>query len=183
MSDEELIQLLQKGNLRYFSALAGRYERNIFNKCISYVRDSEAAADLTQEILIKVYLRLGDFRNQAKFSTWLFTIIHHTCVDHLRRSKKSVHEILSKKLVEEVFEIVDFDQELPEEKTIEVLDELLEQLAPEEKLLLLLKYKEKHHIKDIQLSLGLSESAVKMRLKRAKEKLNKLYAVRLPAKS
>ena len=71
---------------------------------------------------------------------------------------------------------VEEEEELEKEKTVELMNALLDQLSTEDKLILLLKYKEKHSIQDIVLSMHLSESAVKMRLKRAKEKLNRLYA-------
>jgi len=56
------------------------------------------------------------------------------------------------------------------------LFKLLEEITPEEKLILLLKYKEKHSIIEIGHTMRISESAVKMRLSRAKEKINKLYS-------
>jgi RNA polymerase sigma-70 factor (ECF subfamily) len=55
------------------------------------------------------------------------------------------------------------------------LTELLEQLKPEDKLILLMKYRDDMSIKDIQIAFDISESAVKMRIKRAKEKLKSLY--------
>ena len=179
ITDEELVELLKDGNHRYFSVFTSRYERHILSKCKSYVRDDDAAEDLCQEVLIRVFLQLPKFRGEAKLTTWLYTIIHNTCIDYLRKNKKKVREVITEKMVDEVFEITDFDEELPHDKTVEVLDELLDELTPEEKLILLLKYKEKHHIKDISISLDISESALKMRLKRAKERLNKLYKAKL----
>ncbi|MBL3656951.1 RNA polymerase sigma factor [Fulvivirga sediminis] len=176
ISNEELILLLQQGgNGQYFTLLAERHEKYILKKCASYVKDDDEAEDLCQEILIKLFLKVNDFKGQAKFSTWLFSIIHNTCIDHLRKSKKNVTQVITEKMVDEISEMIEGVDEMPEEITINILNKLLEEISPEEKLLLLMKYKEKHHIKDIQLTLGLSESAVKMRLKRAKEKLNKLY--------
>lgn len=113
----------------------------------------------------------------------VFNLAFHYYSQYLRgfssKKQKKVHVVLTEKLADEVSSIVDYDEELPEEKTIEILESLLEELSHEEKLILLLKYKEKHPIRDIQISMGLSESAVKMRLLRAKEKLNKMYAHRL----
>jgi len=176
MNDEVLaLQLRESGDQRYFSVLAKRHEHKILKKCRSYVREEEASEDLTQEVLIKVFLRIKDFRNEARFSTWLFTIIHSTCIDHLRRNKKNVHSVITEKLADELGEMVDGDEEVGEVLSEQILEELLEQITPEEKVILLLKYKEKHTVKDIQRTLNLSESAIKMRLKRAREKVNKLY--------
>ena len=179
ISDEQLLIFLKEGNHRYFSIFTQRYEKYILIKCKGYVKNAAIAADLCQEILIKVFLQVPKFRQEAKLSTWLFTIIHNTCIDHLRKNKKNLRDIITEKLINEVADIVDSEEELPLEKTVEVLDNLLEEITPDEKLILLMKYKEKYHIKDITLSLGLSESAVKMRLQRAKLKLNKLYNEKL----
>lgn len=176
LSDEKIaIQLKESGDQRCFAELAKRHEKKILKKCKSYVKQEEASEDLMQEILIKVFLRIKDFRNEAKFSTWLFTIIHSTCIDYLRKHKKNVHSVITEKLSEEVADMIESEEEISEALSEKVLLELLEQMTPEEKMLLLLKYKEKHQIKDIQKTLNLSESAVKMRLKRAKEKINRLY--------
>jgi RNA polymerase sigma-70 factor (ECF subfamily) len=176
MSDEALaLRLKESGDQRYFSVLAQRHEQKILKKCRSYVKYDEASEDLMQEVLIKVFLRIKDFRSEARFSTWLFTIIHSTCIDHLRRHKKNVHSVITEKLADEVAEMVDTDEAVEEGLSEQILEELLEQLTPEEKMLLLLKYKEKHPIRDIQQTLNLSESAIKMRLKRAREKVNRLY--------
>ncbi|MEQ8906072.1 RNA polymerase sigma factor [Ekhidna sp.] len=179
LSDEELVLRMKSGDNRYFSVFADRYEKYILTRCKSYVKDADSAEDLSQEVMIKVFLQVANFRKEAKLTTWLFSIIHNTCIDYLRSKKKRTHDVISEKLADEVFEIVDADEELTEEKTVEILETLLDQMTPEGKLILLLKYKEKHSINDIQNSLGLSESAVKMRLKRAKEMLNKLYAEQL----
>ncbi len=176
LSDESLaLKLKESGDQRYFAELARRHENKILKKCKSYVQQEDASEDLMQEVLIKIFLRIKDFRSEAKFSTWLFTIIHSTCVDYLRKHKKNVHGIITEKLSEEVGEMVDTEDEVPGAISEKILEELLNQMTPEEKLLLLLKYKEKNQIKDIQQTLNLSGSAVKMRLKRAKEKINKLY--------
>ncbi|MDF9797173.1 RNA polymerase sigma factor (sigma-70 family) [Catalinimonas alkaloidigena] len=176
LSDEDLAnQLKESGDQRFFAELTRRHEKKILKKCNSYVKQDAASEDLMQEILIKIFLRIKDFRNEAKFSTWLFTIIHSTCIDYLRKHKKNVHSVITEKLSDEVGDIIESEEEISEALSEKVLMELLEQMTPEEKMLLLLKYKEKHQIKDIQQTLNLSESAVKMRLKRAKEKINKLY--------
>lgn len=179
LQDEELITLIQQGNLHYFSILSTRYEGYITKKCKTYVKNSDTAEDLCQEILIKIFLKINDFQKKANFSTWLYSIIHNTCIDYLRKNKKNSQQVLTEKMVDEVADLIEDVDEVPQEVSLQILDQLLDTISPEEKLLLLLKYKEKHSIKDIQTSLNLSESAVKMRLKRAKEKINALYKERI----
>lgn len=77
--------------------------------------------------------------------------------------------------MDEMIDLVEEDV-LDKDAMETALFKLLEDITPEEKLILLLKYKEKHSIKEIEQTMGISESAVKMRLSRAKEKINKLYS-------
>ena len=177
LTDHEIIHLLkEEGNLRHFSLIVEKYESQILSRCKSYVRDKDIAEDLCQEILIKVFLKIKSFKGESRFSTWLFAIVHNTCVDYLRKNKKSeLYKIITEKMADEMADLLDDVDEVSEEISIQTMEMLLEEMSPDEKVLLLLKYKEKHSIKDIHLSLNLSESAVKMRLKRAKHKANKLY--------
>ena len=177
LSDEEVISVLNKeGNNRYFTLIAERYEVSIIKKCKAYVRDKDVAEDLCQEILLKIFLNLKNFKGDAKFRTWLHAIIHNSCIDYLRKNKKNDYKAITSQIIEEVADLIDNVDEIPTEVSEKIMTDLLEEISTEDKLLLLLKYKEKHSIKDIQTSLNLSESAVKMRLKRAKEQVNKLYA-------
>ncbi len=176
LSDEEVIAFFRAGgHERYFEIITRRYETYIIKKCRSYVKNEDVSEDLCQEILIKVFMQLKNFRSDAKFKTWLYSIIHHTCIDYLRKEKKKTHTVISEKLMDEMIDLVD-DDVLDKDAMETALFKLLEEITPEEKLILLLKYKEKHSIKEIEQTMGISESAVKMRLSRAKEKINKLYS-------
>ncbi|PIB36251.1 hypothetical protein BFP72_13055 [Reichenbachiella sp. 5M10] len=173
LTDEEVIHLIKEGDARYFGALAERYRATILSKCKSMVKSEDVAKDLSQEILIKVFLQLKAYRKDARFSTWLYSIIYHTCIDHMRKDKKRQHLVLSEKLIDEIADLVE-DQDMEEELTIPMMESLLDRLSQDEKIILLLKYKDKHSIQDIQQSLGLSQSAVKMRIKRARQHINDL---------
>jgi len=176
IADEDIIEGLQSDfDPRLFSVLIERHRDTILKKCRNYTKDKVMAEDLVQDILIKVYLQLYTFKKDARFTTWLHAIIHNHCIDHLRKNRKKIHQQITEKLSEEVGEIIDLEEPLPEDISEEILNELLEQITPEGKMILLLKYKEKKSLKEIQLALHLNESAVKMRLKRAREKLQKLY--------
>jgi RNA polymerase sigma factor (sigma-70 family) len=177
ITDEDLIQrMCDEGNLRLFSILTDRYERKIYRKSYAMVKDNEQAADLTQEILIKIFMQMYGFRNTAKFSTWVHAITYNTCIDFLRKNKSKLKVALTENLADSIAEMIEGEKSIPEDVTLEILEVLLDQLSADEKLIMVLKYKEKHSIKDIMGTLGLSESAVKMRLKRARQRVNDLYA-------
>ncbi len=172
-----MVRLCQLGEPSAFGEIALRYEPYIRTNCHSFVKDSEAAKDLAQEVLIKVFLELPKFRLEARLKTWIYAITYHTCIDYLRKNKKRVHASVSKKLADSLPDLLEEDvEDLKEAKSLSLLEQLLEQMTAEGRLILLMKYVEKQSIKDIQLALGVSESAIKMRLKRARALLNELYA-------
>ncbi len=176
VSDESLAHQFQTtGDKQAFSILVSRHKDSILRKCKGYVKNEAAAQDLRQEVLIKLFLKMNSYQNQAKFSTWLFSIIHNTSIDYLRKNKRSVENVLIEKLKDKLVDLVEDEDEIPDVLSIQILEDLLEQLSPQDRTLLVMKYREEHQIKDIQQSLGLSESAIKMRLKRARERINKLH--------
>lgn len=175
-SDEELIeQMLQTHDLSWIQVLYERYADKVFRKCLSFVKDESTAEDLTHDIFIKLYTNLSGFRHKSKFSTWLYSITYNFCIDYLRKSQK-----------EKWVDIDDNDGSSDERWEVENAEDLahigverlsflLENIKREEKVILLMKYRDDLSIKEIQDILKISESAVKMRLKRAKEKVQELY--------
>jgi RNA polymerase sigma-70 factor (ECF subfamily) len=175
-SDEEIILKLQVGfDPKLFSILIEHHRVTIKNKCLKYVKNKDTAEDLCQDVLIKLYLKINTFRSGSRFTTWLFSIVHNHCMDYLKKSRKVLHQEITKELSDEIGGILDYDDEFSNEMSEELLNGLLEQITPEGKLILLLKYKEQKSIKEIQTALNINESTVKMRIKRAKDKINRLY--------
>jgi RNA polymerase sigma-70 factor (ECF subfamily) len=176
LSDDELVGLIHLGDQSAYNEIVTRYEPYIQTNCLSFVKNREVSKDLTQEILIKIFLELPKFRRDARLKTWIYAITYNTCVDYLRKNKKRIHQTLSEKLADSLPDLLDEEPEdLNTDKTLYLLEELLDEMTSEGRLILLMKYVEKQRIKDIQVALGVSESAIKMRLKRARSVLNKLY--------
>ena len=143
----------------------------MFAKCRSFTHDTQGAEDLAHDVFLKIYLKLGEFRFEAQFSTWLYSITYHECVEYARKTKRK-HSQQADYVAEqdEYVGTEGSDAELLELK-IEQLKTLLEQISPEDKALLLMKYQDGLSIQEIMRYTQLGESAVKMRLKRAKGRL------------
>jgi hypothetical protein len=86
--DALLVRQHLAGDPKAFEQLFRRYQTPIFNLVTRMVR-GEDAYDLTQDVFLKALRSLKTFRGDAKFSTWLFTIARHTCLNHIRH--KAVH--------------------------------------------------------------------------------------------
>jgi len=85
-SDRELVATAVSGVEGSFEELVRRYQRPISAYVYRMVGNYESALDLTQEIFIKVYSSLRRYREEFKFSTWIYKIAHNSAVDHLRRN-------------------------------------------------------------------------------------------------
>src|SRR5678815_2747117 len=86
VNDCELVSTAISGTEGSFEELVRRYQRPISAYVYRMVGNYESALDLTQEIFIKVYSSLRRYREEFKFSTWIYKIAHNSAVDHLRRN-------------------------------------------------------------------------------------------------
>jgi RNA polymerase sigma factor (sigma-70 family) len=172
-TDEELVRLYvdSQRNL-YFEELYDRYVDKVYRKCLSFVKDPAQAEDFTHDIFLRLVLKIGGFKEDSKFSTWLYSITYNYCMDQIRIAKKQAEEALD--------ENFDLEEEDDDAEMVEMqgkaLKKALDQIPPDEKAIILMKYQDDFSIKEIADTFNLTESAVKMRLMRTKEKLKKIYA-------
>ncbi len=86
-TDESLIERIELGDDSAFELLVKRYQQKVFQTCIGFVHNEEDAADLTQEIFIRVYKRLHTFKGNSTFSTWIYRISMNMSLNFLRKQK------------------------------------------------------------------------------------------------
>lgn len=171
-TDEQLVRLyVDTQRNPFFEEIYDRYADKVYRKCLSFVKDQAKAEDFTHDIFLKLIVRVGSFKENSKFSTWLFSITYNYCMDQLRTTKKLAEDELT-----ESIDVIDDADDISEmEMDAKRLREVLEGISHEERTILLMKYQDDFSIKDIADTFGLTESAVKMRLKRTREKLRKKY--------
>lgn len=155
-----------------FDTLYKKYVRKVYKKCLSMTKDFDAAQDYTQDIFLKAFTKLHSFQNQSSFSTWLYAITHNYCLDQLQLKKRLPLE----RLPDEVLALA-IDENEPRllEAKLLFLEEVTKELSQPEVQLLRLKYEQNLTIKQLSEQYQLSESAVKMRLKRVRDKIAGLY--------
>lgn len=88
--DRALIAQFQQGDQRAFEILFARHRDQVYTKLYLLVRDHDVAADLFQDVFIKVVdvLRSGRYNEEGKFLPWVMRIAHNAGIDHFRRQKK-----------------------------------------------------------------------------------------------
>lgn len=176
IEDEEAVEAyISTQNVSYFNLLYQRYSRKVYAKCYSMLKDDYEAEDAMQEIFMKILIKISTFSGRSKFSTWLYSITYNFCIDKIRMAKKDVtHEVDDiNKYGENVADEVE-DAEL-KEIAVDRLKVILGEINSEDKAVLLMKYQDDLSIKDMCVVLNKSESAMKMQIKRAKERFMKIY--------
>lgn len=170
--DNHHIQLVLNGNTNAFSVLVDRYKNMVFTLCLKLIKSREEAEDLSQECFIKVYKSLGSFKKEARFSTWLYTIAYHTCLDRIKKIKKERSVINMDSFTENEISSLQYNMEaLQEKERKELVKECLDLLNAEERWILTLFYLEEQSIKEIALIMGISETNSKVKIFRSRKKL------------
>ncbi len=171
-SIDQLIDLvIQNKDINAFGTIYDIYIDTVYNKVLSMVQSKEIAKDLTHDIFIKIYMNLKKFEHKSKFSTWIYAITYNYCHDYFR--KKTKYPVVNIDTIPEnqnetIYADDDFIDNI-RQVNIEQLKFCLNKIAPQQKILLLMKYQDNISIREIMKILSLKESAVKMRLKRARE--------------
>ena len=174
LSDEDLVDAIVKtNNTALFEVLYDRFAGLVYNKCYGFAKDGHEAKDLTQDVFLKLFVKLASFKGKSKFSTWVYAFTYNHCVNYVTRNtaKKFEKQSVDYKDIENLSDDYDEDDSSFLNMKVEKLKVALELISPEEKMILLLKYQDFLTIKEISSALEIGESAVKMRIKRAKDKL------------
>jgi RNA polymerase sigma factor (sigma-70 family) len=178
-SDEQLISQLLNGDNNCFGILYSRYYPKVYAKCYSFSRNMDDAFDMTQEILLKAIGNVDSFEGNSKFSTWLYSISTNYCITYSSKRGRRYHVDISaaRQILEDRVDVQEFEERLRREDLESKLDDYLKLLPEEERQLLILKYRMNYSVRDLQKEFDLSASAVKMRLLRARMKMNQIISL------
>ncbi len=180
-TDTEIISLVLKGDQNAYALLVERYQSFVFTIVLRYVKSREDAEEVAQDIFIKAYRSLADFKGTAKFSTWLYTITTTTCISFLRKKRLDVQSLDNEK----VFATADnIDggmnaNQVEQKSRVTMVNEAIKLLSPDDAQVITLFYKAEQTLEEIAQILGKEPNAVKVQLHRArgrlKEKMEKHF--------
>ena len=173
-SDEQLVTDYKNGNNNAMGLLHERYYKKVYHKCLSFTQNPDEAFDLAQDILLKTFSKIGTFKGESKFSTWLYATAQNHCLDYLRKRDKT-NQMAFDANYDIADENIDMDEIQQKERQNDEMQKCLADMSEQAKQILLLKYQQNASIKDLQDMLHIGASAVKMRLQRARQKVMKLY--------
>ena len=173
LGDNEIISRVLKGEQNAYAELVNRYQAYVFTLVLRMIKTREDAEEVAQDVFIKAYRSLADFRGESKFSTWLYTIANTTSITFLRKKKLDVHSLDNEK----VFEVADskdsgFRANLVEQKSrVNMVNEAIAMLSTDDAEIITLFYKAEQNLEEIARILRLETNTVKVRLHRARARL------------
>ena len=172
MSDKSYIEKVLKGETEYFARLLERYSKQVFSLIVKIVGNREDAEELTQDVFMKVYDSLSQFRGECSFSTWIYRIAYHKAVSAARKKTVvfvPVDDLMLSDIPDEPDETIFGDSDM--DRRITCLNRALEQLPTDERAMILLFYKDNKSMEEIAMITKLTVTNVKTKIYRIRKKL------------
>jgi len=171
-ADATIIDQVIAGHKSLFAQLIDRYNAMAFTLAYRILDNREDAEEVVQDAFVKAYEHLGDFRQKSKFSTWLYRIVYNTAISHARIRRPYLQEIDNS-----AFQVPDNDASdgsvygFNQDEAGELVRKMLKILPEEDRILLTLYYLNESGIDEIHDITGLSKSNIKVKLFRARRKI------------
>lgn len=173
LSDTEIISRVLRGEQTVFSQIVERYQNYVFSLVLRFVESREDAEEIAQDVFVKAYRSLADFRGESKFSTWLFTIARTSCISFLRKKKLDTQSLDNERTgIQVANNESGFRADIVEQKSRHaMLNEAIRMLSMDDTQVLTLFYKGEQTLEEIGKIMGLDPNNVKVKLHRARQRL------------
>lgn len=180
INETELVERLKQGDEIAFKTIVEQWQDMVYNTILGIVQNETEAEDLAQDVFIKVFEKIGTFKGDSKFSTWLYRIATTTALDHLRSRKRKKRfgflQSISGNPGEEKEQIPDFHHpgvRLDNKERSTVLFRAIEALPENQKVAYTLHKLEGLSYRDVSEVLNTTVSAVESLMSRANQNLRK----------
>ncbi len=173
LTDNEIIRKVLDGDHQHFAVLVKRYQNFVFTITLRYTENREDAEEISQDVFVKAFKSLKDFRGDSKFTTWLYTIVTTSSITFLRKKKLPTHSLDN----EHVFELADSQDsgmranQVEQKSRSAMVNEAIRMLSPEDAQIITLFYKGEQSLEEISQIMGIEPNAAKVRLHRARQRL------------
>jgi len=178
LSEQQLIKKAKNGDNDAFSEIMSIYQKRIYNYALKTVGNSDDALDISQEIFLRLYSAIKNFREQSAFSTYLFRIMANCCNDFLKSKRKtSTIPIYNEDEEGNITELNIKDEknnpetEYQSKELKTLINEAINYIDEDFKRIFILKHINNLSYEEIAEILHIEIGTVKSRLYRAREKI------------
>lgn len=176
MNEKEVIKKVIQGDKQAFGKLAAKYEKFIFNIAKRIVKKEHDAEDVAQEVLLKLYKNMYQFKYESKFSVWLYRIVYNLSINFLNKEKKN-QEVNIDDISDSALGLNDFVDKAYDKQLILIYSKnLLNQLPYHYKVVIDLYYFKEFTYQEIAEELDIPINTVKTHILRAKKTLKKIIS-------
>lgn len=174
--DIAIIQTVLRGQQSAYAVLVNRYKQYVFSLVLRYIPERELAEELAQDVFVKAYRNLASYRGESKFSTWLYAIVHTTCLSHMRKKGSMITTVEEDKLValQDALQQESPYGRLEQSSKKAILNKAIEQLPDVDAQILSLFYIGSQSVDEIAEIANMTTTNVKVRLFRARTKLREI---------
>lgn len=167
-SEEDLVDALKRNQRAAFEYLYDNYSSALFGAISRIIRDEEKAADMLQEVFLKIWKNIGKYdKSKGRLFTWMMNISRNTCIDLVRKEKGKYHVDIQ----DNINQVDDKTHHQPDVSVID-LRSIIEKLRPERKVLLDLVYlqgfTQEEAAKQLAIPLGTAKSRIRVALQELK---------------
>jgi RNA polymerase sigma-70 factor (ECF subfamily) len=172
-NDIEIISKVLSGDTGAYAGIVDRYQNYVFTLALRVVKNREDAEEVAQDVFIKAYRALADFKGASKFSTWLYTIVNNTSITFLRKKRLETHSLDNEK----VFEMAESKDsgmnanQVEQKSKIAMVTRAISLLNPDDAEVITLFYKGEQTLEEIARILKIEPNTAKVRLHRARTRL------------
>jgi RNA polymerase sigma factor (sigma-70 family) len=178
--DPGLIKRIKQGEYELFDSVIQEYQNPLFAFLYRILRDADDARDLCQDTFFKAYKYIRSFKEEAKFSTWLFRIGYRLALNLIKRRKKYTDSLAQVDLVKNVDDSI---QKLERKEIALIVGRIMDEIHTNYRVALHLFYKEEKTYKEIATIMKMPENTVKSHIFRGKEAIRKILAEKYPTDS
>ncbi len=173
LTDIELIQRTLKGDQQAYALLIKRYERYTFTLALRFTKSREDAEEVAQDSFIKVYRGLSSFKQESKFSTWLYTVVYTTAMTSLRKKNNKTIALDDEATYIQIESTASgVEHNVAENRSRSYyLNEAISQLTADDATVLTLFYHAEQSLEEIAQIMNIETNGVKIKLFRARKRL------------
>ena len=173
LTDTEIIKRILQGEQALFAQLVQRYQQYVFTLVLRFTDSREDAEEISQDVFIKAYRSLADFRGESKFSTWLYTVVRTSSITFLRKKKLDTTSLDNERTFLQLENRESgFNANAMEQKSRHAMvNAAIRLLSPDDGQIITLFYKGEQSLEEIGRIMGLEPNTVKVRLHRARNRL------------